>query len=312
MKKHLTKSFSFLLLLFIFITIFSVSANAYLPEDQFECEVDKNNIPQSAKYIDILFPISESDECYVEFNKENGEKFGISADSEIAKYNADGYRSYTFHVVDAYSKMVPSYYVDFEITNEIYDKNKELISQIKSLSCHTNEFENPVRYYFSGTVEIYSQDIEKIIELLKRCNINPDNAVYDPDVFYNSPYIIGDDSSIIYLRDSKYDYTYFCDKYGYAKLAYLDSQGNVISVTNEVDIDIFSLSDVRLNLSVSGNKFSSDPENGPPYWLIGVFYIILPAILISAILVVIICIYIKKRKNRKMKSGHNTGDGSLC
>ena len=56
-------------------------------------------------YVDLLIPIADNEEAYTDFNESNGERYQISKDSEIVKYNVDGFRSYTFHFIGADSKM---------------------------------------------------------------------------------------------------------------------------------------------------------------------------------------------------------------
>ena len=61
------------------------------------------NFDEKVKFAGDLFDWEKdiSDLKIIDFNSENGKKFGISKDSEIVNYCEDGYISYTFHVVDA-------------------------------------------------------------------------------------------------------------------------------------------------------------------------------------------------------------------
>lgn len=105
MKK---KVFVFILLI-CFSLAFSVTVAAFEPMWDFRVNLDAEKMPEGTVYVELLMPISESDECYVDFNEKNGEKYNISSDSEIARLNSDGFISYTFHVLDAVSEMAPQY-----------------------------------------------------------------------------------------------------------------------------------------------------------------------------------------------------------
>ena len=49
------------------------------------------NLNEEVYYIDLLIPITEDDEAYINFNEYNGQKYQISKESEIAKYDVDGF-----------------------------------------------------------------------------------------------------------------------------------------------------------------------------------------------------------------------------
>ena len=53
----------------------------------------------------------------------NGEKFGISQNSEIVNYNENGYMSYTFHYKNSVSNIEPYYFVAFSCDTNVYDEN---------------------------------------------------------------------------------------------------------------------------------------------------------------------------------------------
>ena len=92
-----------LLFCFLFFSV-PVSANGPVPGPQIVVYFDgkpENNIA----FVDLLIPIAANSADYSEFNGENGGKFGISNDSQIALYDEDGFCSYTFHFKGASSGM---------------------------------------------------------------------------------------------------------------------------------------------------------------------------------------------------------------
>ncbi len=103
------KKFSAFMIFVCIFLLFSITVAAFETMWDFRVDLDAEKMPQGTKYVELLLPISESDECYVVFNEANGEKYNISADSEISKLNSDGFVSYTFHVSDAVSEMAPQY-----------------------------------------------------------------------------------------------------------------------------------------------------------------------------------------------------------
>lgn len=61
-----------------------------------------SNLPVNAVYVDLLIPLSKSDESYVEADS-NKLPEDFSSDAEIVNYCEEGFRSYTFHYLDAAS-----------------------------------------------------------------------------------------------------------------------------------------------------------------------------------------------------------------
>lgn len=90
-----------IVLILLSLMIISVSANG--PLSQTYLHVRIINIPEDAYYADLLIETNETDKSYSELEVDNTDKFEISEDSEIVKYNKDGYRSFTFHYKNAQS-----------------------------------------------------------------------------------------------------------------------------------------------------------------------------------------------------------------
>ena len=114
-------------------------------------------------------------------------------------------------------------------------------------------------------------------------------------------------AQVIFLADDRnmtiqeaYErYYQFCQKYQTAKLAYLDKDGNVISVTNTVKLYKKDLLDRMPQTSIwlSGNKLSVDFNYGPPTYLI----VVIPAVLLIVIVVAIVVACVKANQKKKKK-----------
>lgn len=196
----------FLLTFLIVLGQLALPVFAWEPDYCFYCYIEPAQMPEGTVYIDLLMPVSPENDGYVAYHEGNGELYGISADSEIVAYCEDGYRSYTFHIEDATSELVPT----------------------------MGWSEN---YWYTR---------------------------------YNKE------------RDATYDYEYCCSQYKFAKMAYLNAEGDVLGVSSRALIRAGRRGDVRLNLVLSGLDFTSDPQSGPPMYLL----VVIPALLLPVLLTV--------------------------
>lgn len=89
------------------------------------CDIDIGKIPEGAVYIDMLMPLQPGDETYTAYNAGNGEKNKIPSDSEIVQYNEGGYRSYTFHIKSARSRIKPFQFEEDSIRVEYFADEEE-------------------------------------------------------------------------------------------------------------------------------------------------------------------------------------------
>ena len=78
--------------LLLCMTAITAYANAPAPPNHFYCNIE--NAPQNAAYLDILIEITPHNDEYSAFNSQEN---NISADSQIALYNENGYMSLSFH-----------------------------------------------------------------------------------------------------------------------------------------------------------------------------------------------------------------------
>lgn len=89
------------LVLIVFIVLaFALPAAANGPSPGYFCSFVFENLPENTAYVDILIKLSPEDAAYQTLNKHNLPKF-FSADSAIAAYSQDGYRSYSLHYANA-------------------------------------------------------------------------------------------------------------------------------------------------------------------------------------------------------------------
>lgn len=266
------KRFFTLILILIFGFSITIQASAWAPADFFICGINKEKMPENTAYIDLLFPMPTNDKAYTVYNKSNGKKYGISEESEIVNYCADGYRSYTFHIKDAQSQLIPQTDFSFYVPKKIYYEHKDLFSEFEEYC-----FTNPEDFYKIDTFDYYmviesnSKIPEKISKISKELQTDFHT---EEDGFYTT----------YNTFDAEYDYGYCCKNYKYAKIAYLDTNGNILAVSNEVKIRFYSLRPVDVSLSLSGTNFTSIPNYGPPYYLI----IVIPILHFIALIFVII------------------------
>ena len=97
MKKRLLAVLMAAILMVGFLPV-TVSANSAPPAPFYVFHM--TNLPEEAVYADLLIPLRENDENYVELNR-NQLPDGFSENAEIINYSVDGYCSYTFHYKDA-------------------------------------------------------------------------------------------------------------------------------------------------------------------------------------------------------------------
>lgn len=93
-----------------------------------------------------------------------------------------------------------------------------------------------------------------------------------------------------------YDFEYCCKEFRYAKMAYVDKNGNVLSVSNKADIYKFTLSALEVDLSLNGNELTSSLGEGPAYWLMPIYF--LAPVMFLIILIVGVIIFIIKTKEK--------------
>lgn len=274
MKKKIVS----IVLVFIFIMMaFELNVFAIEPNYYFKVWVSRDDVPSGTAYIDMLLPISENDECYVGFNENNGEKFGISPESEIAKYNEQGFKSYTFHISDAVSEMSPS-----------YDFNVEKSRLTEELQNEVSAYEHPLRVYWNTQADL---DLKNSIDYLKKISkITKEDFSLASYVYFVGLQDGYDRSAGANLE---YDYMYIAEKYKTAKFAYLDAEGNILSVTDPTPIWEKGMFDLYVHLS--GTTADSEFSEGMKMWLLIpcliVFYLIIPGV------ISIVLIYKKRKKS---------------
>ena len=284
MKKKIVS----IVLVFIFIMMaFELNVFAIEPNYYFKVWVSRDDVPSGTAYIDMLLPISETNECYVEFNENNGEKFSISPESEIAKYNEQGFVSYTFHVSDAVSQMRPSY--DFNV-----EKSRLTEELQKELAFYDNGYKYYIRAYWNTQTDL---DLQNSIEYLNKISkITKEDFSFVSYVYFVGLVEDDDRSAGVNL---KYDYMYIAEKYKTAKFAYLDNEGNILSVTDFTPIwekGMFNLY-VHLSGKTAASEFGEGIKMGLMIPYIFVFYLIIPAVIVTSI------VLIDKKRKRSVDVG---------
>lgn len=283
MKNKLFKSMVVALLVCLVFSCLPVCA--WAPDSAFSISIDSKNIPEGTAYVDLLMPIPSNNEGYVSYNQINGEKYGISENSEIVNYSEDGYRSYTFHIVDADSDMRLSYGADIYVEKTFYKQYKELLDSFNSKPTSIGDEE----YYFSGHVYCGSTK-EQILTKIEK-TVPADIKKHSLCVSFNN-------------QTNDYNFGYCRRNFKYAKMAYLDCEGNIISVSNAVNIGTKPNKQVQLYLNLSGQQFSMDVSTGPNMLLamaIIALTLVSPFIIIMVIVIIVANIKVKRARKNSFK-----------
>lgn len=249
MKRHIRLTVIVtLVLISLPVTVF-----AWVPDPYFWCWIDAAAIPEGTIYVDMLLPIQESDPGYTSFHESNGQKYGISPDSEIVSYQQDGFRSYTFHIKDACGEIRPYYQYDFSVPRETYERYKELL---KDYEDHCFVFRDGESRQYTMQVFRSSVEEQKINEIAGTLGIS---LAADRETAYTD---YNTNNEIYPERQSEYDYWYCRQTYRIARFAYLDEDGKVLGVSTSVSIDPV-LQEENLYIRLSGIELTTDPQHGP-------------------------------------------------
>lgn len=265
---------------------------AFYPSSYFYCCVATKELPENTAYIDILFPIKETDQDYTDYNLSNGQKHGISKNSEIVKYNKDGYVSYTFHNQNSESIIKPFYQIEFICDNEFYNNNTTLFDGL-------NEFDtgNPIKKQYMFMVPMNSDLEEKVDNLFMFAQM--DISTEKEDVYVEFSMKEKLNKNIIN------DFSDLREKYKTAKLAYIDQNGNVISVSNSAEIYSNKeklLGSTYVEIKLNGDNLDVSLNYGPPIFLyvsgLMVFAIVFFLAIIIAIIIAMIFIFKMSKTKR--------------
>lgn len=275
----------------ILVSLLSVPTPVYAwrPDEFFGVSVDEANIPTDTAYIDLLLPISPEDEAYVPYHEANGEAYGISRDSEIVGYCADGYRSYTFHIADAVSDWRPHYTIFFSIPRELHEEYADTLEEL-CMKTHriSDRMECEVDVAFGSDTKEKLQQIEAQWNL----DIREESRGYYY-TYYGIP-------------DAEYDFEYLRTAYKSAKMAYVDANGRVLGVSNEVPVNDRFPGGVHLALDLSGDRLTATVSGGPPVYLIGLvgvaFLVGVLSVGVSICLGICLLVVLIVRRFRKKKA----------
>lgn len=270
MKKRILFFIVFVVLSFCFSTVYY----AFSPSHDLRCEIIPNKIPEETTYIDLLIPIKLNDENYTPLNKSNGEKFGISQNSEIVNYNENGYMSYTFHYKNSISNIEPYYFVDFSCDTNVYEENKDLFLKVEEFK---DKFSSEPRYLIDVPL---NSELEKTVDMLLEISWNSGKGNLLVDFGDNEEH-----------RFDGIRSTYKC-----IKMAYLDKNGNILSISNFAKIknirEIYRGHPV-IEPVLNGNELSVSFGFGPPF---GLLFIFICASIIITVTVIIVAIVRSAKK----------------
>ena len=278
-----------LLIVAVFLLQLPLTCFAWMPSSSFHCLIDYAKIPENAVYIDLLLPITAEDANYTAYNAANGTHFGISSESQIVRYDTDGYRSYTFHIQDATAEIKPSYFISFVCDAAIYNSNRSVFEKA-GLSPHSTiePYTLNATVYRGSDIDLAMADVCSLLNV----SISSARGSTGVSFFLDDPSVYNDNAAEEYYN--------FCRKYRSAKMAYLDINGMIISISNAVAIykdDLLNRTPATI-MRLTGNELSLKISYGPPYFLI-------PCIIAAFIAITVVTLCIITVQNKRKKQSKN-------
>ncbi len=198
------------------------------PQEQgFTCWLLESQVPAGTAYVDLLLPLNATDEGYTAYNQQNGQKYGLTEDSQIVRYNEDGYQSYAFHMQNACPTLVPTQICKIAMPRELFiaELKKDTLFSIENFAYETSADEDPLDKELIVADKRYPYLSEEKAVLDAFGLQNGVEPQYDPYLYLNYC-ILGPDGK-------SGSFEVYAKKYKYAKLAYLDAEGNVLAVTTK-------------------------------------------------------------------------------
>lgn len=96
--------FSAVLMVSLWMWTFTSLANSPGPAPCIS--ISPEHVPEDARFLDVLIPMSPDDPYYCAFNQDTGSRTGLSETAPIVVYcDGEGYISYSFHMEHALSQM---------------------------------------------------------------------------------------------------------------------------------------------------------------------------------------------------------------
>ena len=278
-----------LLVICFFLLQFPLTCFAWVPSTTLNCSVDYKNMPENAVYIDLLLPITAEDENFTPYHTTNGTRFNISTESQIVRYDTDGYRSYTFHMKDAAAEIKPCYHISLVCDAALYNSNRSVFEKA-DLSPHSTiePYTLNATVYRGSDIDLAMADVCSLLNV----SISSARGSTGVSFFLDDPSVYNDNAAEEYYN--------FCRKYRSAKMAYLDINGTIISISNAVAIykdDLLNRTPATI-MRLTGNELSLKISYGPPYFLI-------PCIIAAFIAITVVTLCIITVQNKRKKQSKN-------
>lgn len=83
------------------------------------------------------------------------------------------------------------------------------------------------------------------------------------------------------------------------KVAYCDKNGNILGVTEAVEIERVIFTAAGYRITADGESLTYRMSKAPPYWILILFYFVIPPLVIILIVVFAIIITINKKKKKQ-------------
>lgn len=264
-----TKRKSVCLTLIILILSFSLPVFAEAQEDDLELPLSLTvaltvqDVPAGAVMLDLLVPAEEAQT--VDFNEKNGAALNVTADSEIAQLNADGYVSQTFRTASP----TPENELKYDITIAVpADTVKADPARFALLNGCDYEEEDGSRYYDLRVTP--GQENEKA--LLAFADSFGENAFVYETIYTTFPYKAKNTP-------------------GSLRAAYLSAAGEVLSISDACAVN----GGVWFNLNGTQLTGALVPEMLTGNWIEIIFFAAM-LLLITGFLIVVFILHVRRIK----------------
>lgn len=185
------RKIKFFIMAFVLVGIMFLFSGCAYYSSNFDFEF--NGEYMADKYVDLLIPLDETDEFYTDYNCNIEGNIEIPENSEIVKYNKDGYRSMIMHIKESSLWILITDSEHYPDSNEKYNGVPSEINQYIYVPYYEGRYDDPYNE------EMFLEFCNKY----KKCHV----AIFDKDgnILKISKKIPIVSLGNFYLQDISYD-----------------------------------------------------------------------------------------------------------
>lgn len=185
------RKIKFFIMAFVLVGIMFLFSGCAYYSSYFDFEF--NGEYMADKYVDLLIPLDETDEFYTDYNCNIEGNIEIPENSEIVKYNKDGYRSMIMHIKESSLWILITDSEHYPDSNEKYNGVPSEINQYIYVPYYEGRYDDPYNE------EMFLEFCNKY----KKCHV----AIFDKDgnILQISKKIPLVSLGNFYLQDISYD-----------------------------------------------------------------------------------------------------------